>query len=271
MKVRAAVPYVVVAAVLLVASVESSSPGAHPDPEERNLDLLASAQPTAAQTVVSDAAFDEVKTRDRDVKADAAATTSANCDGCIGESTALQVVYASRASLARLDNSAVAWTQACQGCTGAALSVQVVVLPGWSAAQPNNRAMAVSAACTGCRTTAAAFQVVVVADRARRLSNESLAGLKSWFDEQAAALRASVALPSLEPSPTPDPTSPTASPTPEPTDGTSPPTDPTDPLGRPYAGRRAKRASIEALAELEGLVAAGLDADAIVSDVDLSR
>ena len=73
-----------------------------------------------------------------------------------------------------------------------------------------------------------AFQVVVVADRARRLSRESLAGLKSWFDEQAAALRASVALPDPEPSPTPDPTSPTspttsptASPTGEPTDGTS--------------------------------------------------
>ena len=138
--------------------------------------------------------------------------------------------------------------------------------------------MAVTAACTGCRTAAAAFQVVVVADRARRLSRESLAGLKSWFDEQAAALRASVALPNPEPSPTPDPTSPTspttsptASPTAEPTDGTSSPTDPTDPLGRPYAGRRAKRVSTEALAALEGLVTAGLDADAIVSDVDLGR
>ena len=58
------------------------------------------------------------------------ATTSADCDGCVGESTALQVVYAPRATQARLDNTAIAWTQACEGCTGTALSVQVVVLPG---------------------------------------------------------------------------------------------------------------------------------------------
>ena len=149
MRLRSAAPCVVIAAVLLVAGVEYSAPGAHPDPDPHDLDLLASAQPTTDQPVVSDAAFDDLKTRDGDVKADAAATTSADCDGCVGESTALQIVYASRASNARLDNSAIAWTQACQGCTGAALSVQVVVLPGWSAARPNNRAMAVTAACTG--------------------------------------------------------------------------------------------------------------------------
>lgn len=269
MRLRSAAPCVVIAAVLLVAGVEYSSPGAHRDPDPRNLDLLASAQPTTTQLVISDAAFDELKTRDWDVKADVTATTSAGCDGCVGESTALQIVYASRANLARLDNSAIAWTQACQGCTAAALSVQVVVLTGQSEAWPNNRAMAVTAACIDCRTASAAFQVVVVADRARRLSRESLAGLKSWFDEQAAGLRASVALPSPEPSPSPDP-SPTASPT-EPTDGTSAPTDPTDPLGRPYAGRRAKRVSTEALAELEGLVTTGLDAEAILADVDLGR
>ena len=199
MRLRSVAPYAVVVAVLLVASLESASPGAHPDPDPRNLDLLASAQPTTAQPVVSDAAFDELKTRDWDVKSDAAATTSADCDGCIGESTALQIVYASRAGLARLDNSAVAWTQSCQGCTGSALSVQVVVLSGRSEVRANNRSMAVTAGCTGCRTAAAAFQVVVVADRTRRLSRESLTGLKTWFAEQAAALRASVALPSPEP------------------------------------------------------------------------
>ena len=205
MKLRSVAPYAVVAAVLLVASLESASPGAHPDPDPRNLDLLASAQPTTAQMVVSDAAFDELKTRDWDVKADAAATTSAACDGCVGESTALQIVYASRAGLARLDNSAVAWTQTCQGCTGSALSVQVVVLSSRSEVRANNRSMAVTAGCTGCRTASAAFQVVVVADRARRLSRASLAGLRTWFAEQAAALRASVALPSPEPSPNPRP------------------------------------------------------------------
>lgn len=268
MRLRSAAPCVVIAAVLIVGGVEYASPGAYPDPDPRNLDLLASAQPTAAKMVDSDAAFDELKTRDWDIKADVAATTSAVCDGCVGESTALQIVYASRANQARLDNSAIAWTQACQGCTSTALSVQVVVLPGRAEARANNRAMAVTAACTGCRTASAAFQVVVVGAGDRRLSRESLAGLKSWFDEQAAALRASVALPSPEPSPSPDPT---ASPATEPTDGTSATTAPTDPLGRPYVGRRAKRVSTEALAELEGLVTAGLDAEAIRADVDLGR
>ena len=219
MRLRSAAPCVVIAAALLVTGVEFSSPGAYPDPDPHNLDLLASAQPTTDQPTVTDAAFDELTTRDWDVKADAAATTSADCDGCVGESTALQIVYAPRANDARFDNSAIAWTQACQGCTGSALSVQVVVLSGGSEARPNNRAMAVTAACTGCRTASAAFQIVVVADRARRLSRDSLAELKTWFDEQAAALRASVALPSLEPSPSPDPT---VSPS-EPTDGTTAP------------------------------------------------
>ena len=106
MRLRSAAPCVVIAAVLLVAGAGSSSPGAYPDPDPRNLDLLASAQPTTAQMVVSDAAFDELKTHDWDVKADAAATTSASCDDCVGESTALQVVYAPHANQARLDNSA---------------------------------------------------------------------------------------------------------------------------------------------------------------------
>ena len=145
------------------------------------------------------------------------------------------------------------------------------MLPGWSAARPNNRAMAVTAACTGCRTASAAFQVVVVADRARRLSRESLAALRSWFDEQAAALRASVALPSPEPTPSPDPPVRRLLRRPSPRTERARSTEPTDPLGRPYAGRRAKRVSTEALAELEGLVTAGLDAQAILADVDLGR
>jgi hypothetical protein len=49
------------------------------------------------------------------------------------------------------------------------------------------------------------------------------------------------------------------------------PTDPTDPRGLPYVGRRAKRVSTEALAELESLVTAGLDAKAILADVNLDR
>jgi hypothetical protein len=256
MRLRSAGPCVVIAAVLLVASIEYSSPGADRVPFPRNLDLLASAQPSTAELVDSDAAFEAPTTSDGAIKADAAATTSASCDRCVGETTALQIVFAPNADQARLDNSAIAWTQDCQWCTATALAVQVVVLPGQSDAWPSNRAMAVTAACTGCRTASAAFQVVVVADPASSFSRESLIDLKSWFDEQAAALRATVALPSPEPSPAPDPT---ASPTTEP------------PPRRPYAGRQAKRVSTEALAELEGIVTAGLDGKAIRADVDLGH
>jgi hypothetical protein len=267
MRLRSAGPCVVIAAALLVAGLQYASPGADNDPEARDLDLLASAQPTTAQPAFDDVAVGDVATRARDVKADAAATTSADCDGCFGISAALQVVYASRARQARLDNSAVAWTQGCDGCTAAALSAQVVVLPSWSQALPNNRAMAVTAACTGCRAASVAFQVVVVADRGRRLSRASLADMRSWFDEQIDALRATVTGPLPEPTTGPDPT---PSPT-EPTGGTSTTPEPKQTLGHPYAGRRAQRVSTEALAELESLVTSGLDAQPVLADVHLAR
>ena len=60
MRLRSAAPCVVIAAVLLVAGVEYSAPGAHPDPDPHDLDLLASAQPTTDQPVVCDAAFHDL-------------------------------------------------------------------------------------------------------------------------------------------------------------------------------------------------------------------
>ena len=270
MRLRSAAPCVVIAAVLLVAGVEYSSPGAYPDPDPHNLDLLASAQPTTDQPTDSDAAFDELKTRDWDVKADVAATTSAELRRLRRrEHRAPDRLRASREprSVRQLRDRLDAGLPGLHGL-GALRPGGRAVRP--VEARPNNRAMAVTAACTGCRTASAAFQVVVVADRARRLSRESLAELKSWFDEQAAALRASVALPSAIAESDHAQSRP---------DGLSVrahrrhqrPLAPTDTRGRPYAGRRAKRVSTEALAQLEGLVTAGLDAEAIVADVDLGH
>ena len=120
----------------------------------------------------------------------AVATSSATCDGCAGESIALQVLYLPRATQADLDNAAERPGPAsASSATSTALSVQVVVLREWSRLVPNNRAMAVNAACEGCRTAAAAFQLVVVAPEVQRMSRDALAELEAWVDEQAAALR----------------------------------------------------------------------------------
>ena len=283
---RSVAAYVVLGGLLLVA-VGTSSGAAHPERDRRDLDLGSSAHPSPARPAVRDAAFAQGATRDRDVDADAAGTSSATCHGCAAESTTLQVLYVSRARAARLDNAAVAWTQACGDCTATSLSVQVVVLSGRPTIAPNNRALALTAACAACRTAAAAFQLVVVADRADRLSDESLAELRAWFDDQAALLRASVVAPVAEPPPpgppaTAEPTTgPTAAPTPVPTTShpTTAPTElpPTETPGtRPRGdGRRrdpvTQQAAASALAELTGLVTADLSAEEVASDVVLKR
>ncbi len=185
---RGAVAAYAVLGVLLAGATGSSS-AAHPDTGRRDLDLVASAQPSAALPAVVDDAFAAVSSRNRDVKADASATSSATCDGCSGDSAALQVVYVARAGQAQLDNAAIAWAKECQSCSATALSVQVVVLRGLPAAIPNNRAMAVNAACEGCRSSSLAFQLVVMDEHARRLSEASIDELRVWMAEQATLLR----------------------------------------------------------------------------------
>jgi hypothetical protein len=256
---RSVAAYVVLGGLLLAGGVGTSSGAARWSPPGRTPDLAASAHPSSARPAVTDQAFAEGATRERDVDADASGTSSATCDGCTAESATLQVLHVSRADAARLDNSAVAWTQACTGCTATSLSAQVVVVRGRPALVPNNRALALNAGCTSCRTTAAAFQVVVVADRATRLSAEALAELRAWFDDQAAQVRASVALPAVDPAPDP-----TASPAPDPA---------------PSPSRRARRrdaaseqqAATAALAALTGLVTEELSGVAVASDVALTH
>jgi hypothetical protein len=276
-RLRSSASYVALAGVLLAGGAGTTSGVARWSPPERVLDLAASAHPSSARPAVTDSAFAEGATRERDVDADASGTSSATCDGCAAESATLQVLYVARARATRLDNAAVAWTQACTGCTATSLSVQVVVVRGRPALVPNNRALALNAGCTSCRTTAAAFQVVVVADRARRLSAASLAELQAWFDDQAAQVRGSVALPAA--SPVPDPTAPpapdpTASPVPEPTASPAP-----EPAPDPPQSRRARRrdaaseqqAATAALDALAGLVTGDLSGVAVSSDVELTH
>ena len=93
-----------------------------------------------------------------------------------------------------------------------------------------------------CRVAGVAFQLVV-APGPRRLSRESLAALRGWLDEQAAALRT--------PTATPD------------TPG------PIRRLDRTKAERRAQKAADSALVDLEDLVTGDLGATTVSSDVEL--
>ncbi|RYB89447.1 hypothetical protein EUA06_15865 [Nocardioides glacieisoli] len=277
MKPRSAVVPVVVAALVLVASIGGSAPAAHPGPTQGALDLLASAHPTAVEPAVTDAVHDVGRARGREVEADTAALTSTTCDGCTGESTALHVVYLSRPQRADLDNVATAWAQACTGCTSTALSVQVVVVRGAPTLAPNNRALSLTAACQGCRTSALAFQVVLVADRATPLSDDALGELRAWFDEQAAVLRASVVVappPSATPTPSPTPTTepttgPVETPTPYalPSDGAT--TEPPPAQARPTSARRLRRDATSALGVLEQLLADDLGGETFSADVEV--
>jgi hypothetical protein len=238
---RRAVISVVIAALLVGAAGSTSAPAAHPDPVTRDLDLVASANPSAAEPVVADDAFsDDAVYPRRTVKSDVTATGSATCDGCDATSTALQVLYINRGRQARLDNTAVAWTQACTDCAATALSVQVVVLRSVPSIVPDNRALAVNAACTSCRATGVAYQLVVASRRADRLPYRALADLRAWVAEQAAALRAPEAAPASR-------------------------------LGRQQADRRARRAATSALTALEELVTDNLDAVTVSADVELNR
>jgi hypothetical protein len=242
-----AVTLCVLAAVLVgTAASTSGAPAAHPDPVVRDLDLAASANPSAAEPVVADNAFSaDAVSRRRTVKSDVTATGSAICDGCDAASTALQVLYVGRVQEAHFDNTAAAWTQSCTDCTATALSVQVVVLRGAPAIVPNNRALAVNAACTSCQATGVAFQVVVSAGYDDRLSGESLAALRAWVAKQAEELR------------TPATTTETPG--------------PVSRLDRTKAHRRAQRAADSALVDLEELVSGDLEATTVSSDVELGH
>ncbi|MFC7492587.1 MULTISPECIES: hypothetical protein [unclassified Nocardioides] len=259
------------AAVLVGTTASTSAPAAHPDPLTRDLDLVASANPSAAQPVVTDQAFADVVSYFRTVKSDVTATGSAACDGCDAASTAVQVLYVSHARQAGLDNTATAWTQACANCTATALSVQVVVLRGVSAVVPNNRALAVTAACGSCRATGVAYQVVVSSRSSGRLSRQAVAALRAWVAEQVAALRTPAPAPEPTTEPTPAPATP--SPSTSPSDDTTEPPAPVSRRGRPKAERRAQRTADAALVTLENLVVGDLGAAPVSSDseVELSR
>jgi hypothetical protein len=240
----------VVLALLLGAAGTASAPASHPDPRVRDLDLVASANPSQGDPVVADDAFaDNSSSFRRTVSSVVTATGSATCDGCDATGTALQVLYVRSSRQADLDNTAVAWAQGCTDCIATALSVQVVVLRGVPSVVPNNRALAVNAACASCQASGVAFQLVVSSRQAGRLSRDALDELRTWVAEQAALLRV------------PDP----AATPPEPSPTT------TARLARSKADRRAKRAATSALGTLEELVTDDLGAETVSADVELDR
>ena len=183
-----------VLAVLLLAGAADASPRGS-GAERRDLDVVASAQPSEQRREDRDVVVAEVMVRDGGLKADAVATTVTSCHACRGESAVLQVLYVPGPASARFDNVASAWTQDCWDCTATALAVQVVVIGPGTRARPTNRALAVGDACATCRTATAAFQVVVQVDAVGRLADPALAEVAAWFEAEAALLEAAVQAP----------------------------------------------------------------------------
>jgi hypothetical protein len=164
---------------VLAGATPAAAPDSGRDPLSANLDLLSSAQPSVAFPTVTDVATDVVSaSQARTTKVDAAATTSAACDGCVGTPETLQAVYLRHADTVKADNSAIAWSQQCTGCSANAVSIQIIVAPAASTLVANNRALAMNLQCEGCNTTAAAYQIVL-ADSDQTLSTSARDELRS--------------------------------------------------------------------------------------------
>jgi len=195
---RGVAVHVVLASLLLAGAASASSRGPDVPGGRRDLDVVASAQPSDQRREDADRVVSEVVVREGDLKADAVASTVTGCHGCRGASAVLQVLHVPGPASARFDNVASAWTQDCWDCTATALAVQVVVLGPGTRARPGNRSLSVDSACATCLTATAAFQVVVQVDAVGRLPDAVLAEVTAWFDEQAGALRSSVLAPTSQ-------------------------------------------------------------------------
>lgn len=149
--------------VLTCTSSTASSFGWAPTPwwGHGRVDLVSSAQPSEAAPKDRDDATRIVWLRGPGARADAVATSSADCAGCRGEARTVQVVWAGRSPGLRVDNVATAWAS-CTDCGATAISVQLVLTRHPGGLTANNRALAVNGACTRCTTSAAAYQVVLV-------------------------------------------------------------------------------------------------------------
>jgi hypothetical protein len=187
--------HVVLATLLLAGAADASSHGSASTGERRDLDVVASAQPSDQRRDDSDRVVTSVVVREGDLKADAVASAVTGCHGCRGASSVLQVVQVPGPASARFDNVASAWTQDCWDCTATALAVQVVVIGPGTRARPGNRSLSVDDACATCHTATAAFQVVVQVDDVARLPDAVLAEVTAWFDQQALALQSAVLAP----------------------------------------------------------------------------
>jgi hypothetical protein len=150
---------------LLVAALATSA-SAHQGPQanRHRVDLVSSAQPSAAHPVVTRRAYGVERTWGRAVAADAVATSSATCDGCRGTARTVQVIDAGWARHVRADNVATAWST-CKDCGSDVISVQVVLTHRATGLRVDNRALAFNAGCTGCATKAEAYQVVLTTHR----------------------------------------------------------------------------------------------------------
>lgn len=173
-----------VAVLVVVLTTASSAATSWWGRRSAQLDLVTSAQPTAARPTVDDADSRVVWVPPGEEKTDAVATSSAECAGCRGDARTVQVVDARASAALRADNVAAAWSR-CTDCGATAVSVQLVVAARSTEVTANNRALAVNAACTRCGTAAAAYQLVVVAPGSVDLRGLR-AQLRAWVETHGA-------------------------------------------------------------------------------------
>lgn len=155
-----------------------------------DFDLVASANPAKPHSSDTDrtAMFD--RGRGKRTQADAVATSSATCDGCVGTAAAVQLISFGKARKGTADNLATA-SSSCTNCRATSVSVQVVVVRPGTTLTARNRALAVNAACTGCSTAAVAVQLIVVTRKNDSLSRKARKQLEALAAQLEAELTAS--------------------------------------------------------------------------------
>jgi hypothetical protein len=159
------------------------SAGARPADPAR-FETVALAVPSATSRLVGDTTAHADHGTAARLTVDTAATSTVNCTGCTGRSSATEVLRADGPGRLVATNVAVAVAN-CMGCSASALAVQIVIVPSGRVVVAANRAVAVNAGCLRCRTSAYAVQYVVLVAAPRSLS--------TWASARVDALRAALA------------------------------------------------------------------------------
>ncbi len=171
-----------IASVAVMAALVLVQPASQADGDHSRAQLVASAQASSGMPSASESltAWDKVG---RAGRVTTTATSSATCDGCEADASAVHVVRTIGGGGTSADNVAVAWANSCTSCTASAVAVQVVLVAGSRPIVANNRSLAVNAACVACTSNATAVQFILVGGKRSELSDAAQALLRQLVGE----------------------------------------------------------------------------------------